>query len=35
VVTNKGMGEDFQKFAAEKMRAVNSAYDAIKEARGF
>ena len=35
VVANKGMGEDFQKFAAEKMRAVNSAYDAIKEARGF
>ena len=35
VVANKGMGEDFQKFAAEKMRAINSAYDAIKEARGF
>jgi DnaJ like chaperone protein len=35
VVTNKGMGEDFQKFAAEKMRAVNSAYDAIKDERGF
>ena len=35
VVANKGMGEDFQKFAAEKMRAVNAAYDAIKEARGF
>ena len=35
VVANKGMGEDFQKFAAEKMRAVNSAYDAVKEARGF
>jgi len=35
VVTNKGMGEDFQKFAAEKMRAVNSAYDSIKEARGM
>ena len=35
VVANKGMGEDFQKFAAEKMRAVNAAYDAVKEARGF
>ena len=35
VVANKGMGEDFQKFAAEKMRAVNSAYDAVKEARGI
>ena len=35
VVTNKGMGEDFQKFAAEKMRAVNSAYDAVKEERNF
>ncbi len=35
VVVNKGMGEDFQKFAAEKMRAVNSAYDAVKEARGI
>ncbi len=33
VVTNKGMGEDFQKFAAEKMRAVNSAYDAVKDER--
>jgi len=35
VVANKGMGEDFQKFAAEKMRAINSAYDAVKEARGM
>ncbi len=35
VVTNKGMGEDFQKFAAEKMRAVNSAYDDIKDERGM
>ncbi len=33
VVANKGMGEDFQKFAAEKMRAVNGAFDAVKEAR--
>jgi len=35
VVANKGMGEDFQKFAAEKMRAINSAYDAVKEERGM
>jgi len=35
VVANKGMGEDFQKFADEKMRAVNAAYDSVKEARGF
>ena len=35
VVANKGMGEDFQKFAAQKMRAVNSAYDAVKEERKF
>lgn len=35
VVANKGMGEDFQKFAAEKMRAINSAYDAVKEERGL
>ena len=35
VVANKGMGEDFQKFAAEKMRAINAAYDQIKEARGL
>ena len=35
VVANKGMGEDFQKFAAEKMRAVNNAYDKIREARGI
>ncbi len=35
VVANKGMGEDFQKFAAEKMRAVNAAYDAVKTARGL
>lgn len=33
VVANKGMGEDFQKFAAEKMRAVNAAYDAIRAER--
>ena len=35
VVVNKGMGEDFRKFADEKMRAINAAYDAIKEQRGL
>lgn len=35
VLANKGLGEDFQKFASEKMGAVNNAYQAIKEARGF
>ena len=35
VVTNKGLGEDFQKFAAEKMRTVNNAYDLVNEARGL
>lgn len=35
VLANKGLGEDFQRFAAEKMQAVNAAYQAIKEARGF
>jgi DnaJ like chaperone protein len=35
VVVNRGMGEDFRKFADEKMRAINAAYDAIKEARGL
>jgi DnaJ like chaperone protein len=35
VVANKGLGEDFQKFAAEKMRAVNSAYEAIRQERGL
>jgi DnaJ like chaperone protein len=34
VVANKGMGEDFRKFADEKMRAINAAYDAIQQARG-
>lgn len=33
VVVNKGMGEDFRKFADEKMRAINAAYDKIKQER--
>jgi DnaJ like chaperone protein len=35
VVANKGMGEDFVKFAQDKMRAVNDAYDRIKKERAF
>jgi DnaJ like chaperone protein len=35
VVVNKGMGEDFRKFADEKMRAINVAYDSVKESRGL
>lgn len=35
VLANKGLGEDFQKFASAKMQAVNGAYQAIKDARGF
>jgi len=33
VVANKGMGEDFLKFAEDKMQAVNQAYDQIKKER--
>lgn len=33
VVANKGMGEDFRKFADEKMRAINAAHDAIQQSR--
>jgi DnaJ like chaperone protein len=35
VVANKGMGEDFVKFALDKMQAVNQAYDQIKKERGM
>ncbi|MBM4130126.1 molecular chaperone DjiA [bacterium] len=35
VVVNKGMGEDFRKFADEKMRAINAAYEKIKDERGL
>ena len=35
VVANTGMGEDFKQIAAQKMRAVNAAYDTIKDERGF
>jgi len=35
VLARKGMGEDFESFAKDKMRAVNDAYDQIKEARGI
>jgi DnaJ like chaperone protein len=35
VVMNKGMGEDFIKYAEDKMQAVNEAYDQIKKERGL
>ena len=35
VVSNRGMGEDFLKFAEDKMQTVNLAYDQIKKERGF
>lgn len=35
VVVNKGMGEDFRKFADEKMRAINVAYEKIQDERGL
>ena len=35
VVSNRGMGEDFVKFAEDKMQAVNAAYDQIKKERGL
>ncbi len=35
MVANKGMGEDFIKYAEDKMQAVNAAYDQIKKERGM
>jgi len=35
VLANKGMSEDFKKFAAEKMRTINNAYDAVRKERKF
>ncbi|MFO7655235.1 MAG: TerB family tellurite resistance protein [Candidatus Krumholzibacteriia bacterium] len=35
VIASKGLSEEFQDFAREKMLAVNAAYDQIKEARGL
>ncbi len=35
VLAAKGMSEDFNEFARKKIRAVNNAYDQIKEARGI
>jgi DnaJ like chaperone protein len=35
VIASKGLSTEFQDFAMEKMRAVNEAYDRIKEARGI
>ncbi len=35
MATNRGLGEDFKQFAAEKMRTVNAAYATIRKERGF
>ena len=35
VLASKGMGEEFQKFAEDKMKSINGAYDEIKKARGM
>jgi DnaJ like chaperone protein len=35
VVANRGLGEDFLKFAEDKMQAVNQAYDQVKKERGM
>ncbi len=35
VLAGRGLSDDFRKFAAEKMSAVNSAYQAIRQERGF
>lgn len=34
-LASKGMSEDFSKFAEEKMRSINAAYDEVKTARGM
>jgi len=34
-LANNGMSEDIKKFAAEKMRTINNAYEAIRKDRGF
>ncbi|PID80993.1 co-chaperone DjlA [bacterium DOLZORAL124_64_63] len=34
-LASKGMSEDFHRFAEEKMRSINAAYDEIKKARGM
>jgi len=35
VLSNKGMSDDFIKFAEDKMQAINDAYDQIKKERGI
>ena len=35
VLASKGMSEDFQKFAEDKMKAINEAWSAIEKARGL
>ena len=35
VLASKGMSEDFQKFAEDKMKAINEAWSSIEKARGL
>ena len=35
VLASKGLGEDFNRFAEDKMKAINEAYAAIEKARGL
>ncbi len=35
VLASKGMSEDFQKFAEEKMKAINAAWGEVEKARGL
>jgi DnaJ like chaperone protein len=35
VIASKGLSQEFEDFAKEKMRAINDAYDQVKEARGL
>ncbi len=35
VLASKGMGEEFQSFAEDKMKSINGAYDEVKKARGM
>ena len=35
VLASKGMSDDFKKFAEDKMKAINTAYAAVEEARGM
>ncbi len=35
VLAGRGLSEDFQKYAAEKMSSINAAYDSLRKARSF